>query len=63
MFCVLNLCTFLFSINFNYFFCEQNLFFTFCIIGLTTTRSMFYLLEEGVFGLLGDVFYGEYDVS
>lgn len=50
--------------NFNLFifFCKQNLIFIFCIIGLTTTCSMFYLLGEVIYGLLGYVFYGGYDV-
>lgn len=62
-FCVQCLNYFLFdSFIFNLFLCKQNLIFVFCIIGLTTTCSMFYLLGEVKYGLLGYVFYGGYDV-
>lgn len=51
------------SSYFQYFlFLKQSVIMIFCIIGIATTCSVFYLLREMVYGLLGDVLCNGYDV-
>lgn len=61
-FCVLCLNFLLPIILFSLVICKRNLILIFCIIGITTTCSMFYLFNKMVYGLYGDVFCDGYDV-